>query len=527
MTLIQRLRAGPHYKWFVLVTVGLGILTSTVDGSIVNIALPELAEIFGVDASIILWVSVAYLLASIGLMLTLGSLGDAIGRKQVFLTGFLVFGLGLVITPLSSTLPMLLFGRVIQGIGQAMILANGNALVVGAFPDSERGRALGMENAFVGVGLASGPPLGGFLLDLWGWQSLFYTRAPFMAAFFVMGLIFLRSDRQEGKNVRFDILGAVALFGFISAFLLALNRGPTLGWTEPVIIGLGASAILLLLGFLFVESRKQMPILEIHMRGARILREHLPVLDLSLFRIRMFSFANAANALQFLSQGAIIILLPFFLLDGRGMSATEAGLVLITLPVVRLVIAPAAGWAADKAPSRIVSTVGLLVMTGAYIGLRGIGVDTPVAILVTLLLLEGTGSSIFGPGNNSAIMGSVPPSHLGTASGMIGTVRQISQATGIAIAGTLYAVIQSDTQSQLLAAGTATEEALRQSSAMGFQEVLTIMLVTLVAAIIVSALRGKDPASRDAGPPASRDAPPQREAAAPDETQGTPSRQAP
>lgn len=493
MAFAERLRSGGSYKWLVLVTVGLGILTSTVDGSITNIALPELEQVFGVDASVILWVSVAYLLASIGLMLTLGSLGDAIGRKQVFLTGFLVFGIGLVITPLSTTLPMLLFGRVVQGIGQAMILANGNALVVDAFPDTERGRAIGMENAFVGVGLASGAPLGGFLLDLWGWQSLFYTRAPFMAAFFVMGLIFLRSDRQEGRHVRVDFLGAVALFGFISAFLLGLNRGPNLGWTEPLIIGLGGVAILSFLLFLFVESRQRMPVVEIHMRGIRILRDHLPVLELSLFRNRMFSIANSANALQFLSQGAIIILLPFFLITGRGFTATEAGLILVTLPIVRLVVAPVAGWAADKMSSRTVSTFGLLVMTGAYFGLRSVGVDTPVAVLITLLMAEGAGSSIFGPGNNSAIMGSVPPSHLGTASAMLGTVRQISQATGIAVAGTLYAVIQNDEHSRLLAAGLSAEEATSQSVTTGFQDVLTIMLITLVAAIIVSVLRGKDP----------------------------------
>ncbi len=497
MAFAERLRSGSSYKWLVLVTVGLGILTSTVDGSITNIALPELGKVFGVDPSVILWVSAAYLLASIGLMLTLGSLGDAIGRKQVFLTGFLVFGIGLVITPLSTTLPMLLFGRVVQGIGQAMILANGNALVVDAFPDTERGRAIGMENAFVGMGLASGAPLGGFLLDLWGWQSLFWTRAPFMAAFFVMGLLFLRNDRQRGNHVRFDILGAVSLFGFISAFLLALNRGPKLGWTEPVIIGLGALALVMFIGFLFVESRQRMPIMEIHMRGVRFLREHLPVLELSLFRNRMFSFANTTNALQFLSQGAIVILLPFFLINGRGFTTTEAGLILVTLPVVRLVVAPAAGWAADKVPSRIISTFGLLVMTGAYFGLRSVGIDTPVAILVTLLLLEGTGSSIFGPGNNSAIMGSVPPSHLGTASAMLGTVRQISMTTGIAVAGTLYAVIQSNEESRLLEAGFAAEEAMSRSVTTGFQDVLTIMVITLVAAIFVSIMRGKDPPHRD------------------------------
>ena len=143
--------------------------------------------------------------------------------------------------------------------------------------------------------------------------------------------------------------------------------------------------------------------------------------------------------------------------------------------------------------SRTVSTFGLLIMTGAYFGLQGIGVDTPVAILITLLLAEGAGSSIFGPGNNSAIMGSVPPSHLGTASAMLGTVRQISTATGIAVAGTLYAVIKSNEESRLLGLGVEAGDALSLSVEKGFQDVLTIMLVTLVAAIIVSVLRGRDP----------------------------------
>ena len=489
----ERLRTSRQYKWLVLLTVGVSILTSSFDVAITNIALPELGREFNVEPDVILWVSVIYLLASLGLSLTFGSLGDAIGRKQVFLTGFLVFGLGLVIATLSTTLPMLLFARVVQGIGLALFISNSDAIVVAAFPEAERGRAIGLENVFVGIGLSTGPVLGGLLLDALGWQALFYTRIPFILFFFVMGLIVLRSDREEGRHIRFDFFGAVLLFAFMTTFLLALNRGPILGWSEPLIIGFATVASVSFAVFMYVQSRPDMMVLQIQRNGVRFLRERLPILELNLFLIRQFSASNATNTLQFITQGAIIILLPFFLLDGRGLTATQAGLILVTLPIVRLFVAPSAGWVADKVSTRVIATFGLMVMTAAYYGLSYIGVDTHVAILVTVLLSLGTGISIFEPGNNTALVSAVPPNRLGTASAMIATVRQVSQATGIAVAGTFFAVIQSSEESRLLAAGADEATAMAQSVTTGYQDVIAVLTVLLVAAIFVSALRGKDP----------------------------------
>ncbi len=476
-----------------LITVGVSILTSSFDVAITNIALPELGREFNVEPDVILWVSVIYLLASLGLSLTFGSLGDAIGRKQVFLAGFLVFGLGLVIATLSTTLPMLLFARVIQGIGLALFISNSDAIVVAAFPEAERARAIGLENVFVGIGLSTGPLVGGLLLDALGWQALFYTRIPFILFFFVMGLVIMRNDREEGRHVRFDFFGAVLLFAFMTTFLLALNRGPILGWSEPLIIGFATVASVSFAVFMYIQSRPDMMVLQIRRNGIRFLRERLPILELSLFLSRQFSASNATNTLQFITQGAIIILLPFFLLDGRGLTATEAGLILVTLPVVRLFVAPSAGWVADKVPTRVIATFGLALMTVAYYALSYIGVDTHVAILVTVLLALGTGISIFEPGNNTALVSSVPPHRLGTASAMIATVRQVSQATGIAIAGTLFAVIQRDEEARLLGSGVDAGTAMAQSVTTGYQDVITYLTVLLVAAVVVSALRGRDP----------------------------------
>ncbi len=468
-----------YYKWVVASVVGFGVLTSTLDGSITNMALPFLAEEFNTDASVIVWISISFLLASIGVILTLGSLGDSIGRKRVFLTGFIVFGIGLILAPLSRTLPFLFFGRTVQGVGQAMIVSNGNALLVQSFPDNQRGTALGIENAVVGVGLASGPSIAGLILENWDWQALFYFRVPFIIIFFILGVIYLNKDGQNNSQFKFDIYGSITLFITMTCFLLAITFGRSYGWISAwTIIPFCIVPVSFAL-FIFAESKAK-----------------FPVLELKLFKSRLFSFANAANSLQFLSQGAIIILLPFFLLDARNLRPKTAGLILGTLPVVRLIVGPLAGWSADKVQSIKITTFGLIIMGFAYYFLGNIGLETHLGLLVLVLLVEGTGTSIFGPANNSAIMGSVPQRYLGTASGMIATVRQGSMATGIAISGTFYSIFLAEKSTELASRGLTPELVSRMSSSHGFQQVLNIMIVTLVIATLVSLLRGKDTVHR-------------------------------
>lgn len=472
---LTRWRNGQSYPWLVLATVGLGTLTSTVDGSIVNIALPTLGKTFHKDVADIAWVTVAYLLISVSLMLTMGKVGDAMGRKRVFLVGFLIFTVGLSFSAVSQSFVQLLGGRVVQAVGAAMITANGTALVVDAFSGHQRGRALGILGSIVGVGLMSGPPLGGFLLDLWGWRSIFFLRIPFGFLFILLTAMLLRPDSRKTEGLRFDYTGAVSLSVALSALILTVNRGPKLGWTEPLILAIGATAVLALGVFIHAE-----------------LRARLPVLDLSLFRSRLFTMANLTNLLQFLSQGSLIILLPFFLLQGMGLEAGEAGLILAIMPAIRLFISPPAGWLADHMSSRTLCTLGLVIMMVGFLGLRLMDVTTPLILIVGMLLIEGIGTSIFGPANNSAVMGSVPPTHLGTGSAMIGTVREVGFAIGIALFGAVFSVRRGFHEAQLAGAGLAPEEAARQGLVLGVQETVTLTLVFIAAAVVASAFRGRD-----------------------------------
>ena len=232
-------------------------------------ALPFLTEEFETDPSVIVWISIIFLLTSIGIILTLGSLGDSVGRKRVFLGGFIVFGIGLILAPLSRSLPFLFFGRAVQGIGQAMIVSNGNALLVQSFPDNQRGTALGIENAVVGVGLASGPSLAGLILENWDWQSLFYFRVPFMIIFFVIGFLYLEKDRQNTSQFQFDIYGSISLFITMTCFLLGITFGRNHGWISSWTI-IPFSIVPISFGlFILAESKAKFPVLELKLFRSR------------------------------------------------------------------------------------------------------------------------------------------------------------------------------------------------------------------------------------------------------------------
>jgi len=201
------------YKWLVLLSLSIGTFMSTLDASIVNISLPRLTEVFNTEPSIVLWVTVAYLLVSVGLMLSIGKLGDLFGRKRVYVSGLAIFTIGLVLCSLSQSVVQLILARVVQAIGSAMVIAVGNAIITAVFPAQERGKALGLMGAIVSTGLLSGPVVGGFLLDVLDWRAIFYVRIPVGIIGLVMGWMFLREQEKSSSGTRFDWGGAVTLFG--------------------------------------------------------------------------------------------------------------------------------------------------------------------------------------------------------------------------------------------------------------------------------------------------------------------------
>ncbi len=449
-------------KWATLAVVSIGTLMSTLDGGMVGVSFPALSEAFDTGSSTILWVSVAFWGTSFGLLPTLGWLGDVHGRKRVYTLGSLVFAFGIVAAAAAPNVWVLIAVRIVQAVGSAMVLSNLNAVIAAAFPAGERGRAMGVSGAVVGVGLSAGPLIGGFLVDVLGWQSLFYTRAPlgFLGAFLAWRV--LPGDRATGGRVHVDLLGSATLFVTLAAFLLIINQGGRLGFGSPVVLGLGVAAAALLPVLVWTEWR-----------SAR------PILQASLFRSRDYTFALLVQISHYLGHGGIILVAPYFFVDSLGFSATKMGVFIAAFYAARAVVAFPAGWLSDTFGPRgfLVFGNGLFALALLWVALEWTG-SNEVAILAAMLL-AGVGSAFFEPVVTSVIMGAVPTDRLGTASALVAMGRHVAFSSGVALAGAVFAVRE---RAHLREFGEA--EAIGR----GFSDTMLTCVVLAVAATLFSTM---------------------------------------
>lgn len=415
-----------EYKWRALLAVCFGTYMATMDFSIVNVALPTLSREFNQPADRVVWATLASSLMITGFTLTAGRTGDLYGRKRIYLAGWMVFTVGMALAGLAQGIGQLVALRLLQSVGVALAIANGNAIVTSAFSDSERGRALGMTGAVVGAGLMSGPILGGLILSAFGWQAIFYLRVPIGLAALALAYFLIRDDRPQraAGAGRLDIPGATAIFVTLSAALLAINRGREWGWTSPSILGLGALAGAGLAAFIRFESKSASP-----------------VLALGLFRMRSFSVGVLSLALNFAGQSAVTFLMPFYLVEVRDMSTARAGLVIATVPLMMLLLSPPSGYLSDRFGARHQPTIGIALVSAGLLSLATLQADTPLALVVARLALVGIGTSVFMSPNSSQIMGSVPRAMLGTASASVATSRNVGNATGLAIGSAVLTAV--------------------------------------------------------------------------------------
>jgi EmrB/QacA subfamily drug resistance transporter len=409
-------------KWLILTVVSLGSLMATLDGSIVNIALPSIQSDFGVDLSTIEWVVVAYLLVIGSLLLPFGRLGEVLTFKRVYIAGFAVFTLASVCCGASPNELALIGFRVVQAVGAGMMMAMGPAIVARTFPARERGRALGLNGVSVSLGLSLGPSLGGILTQGGTWRAIFFINVPIgILAILWAYRVLPAESRREGQS--FDLRGAALSGVGLFALLLALSEGEDWGWTSPAIAGLFAAFLVLGGAFLVAERRSVQP-----------------MLDLAMFRIRAFSAGLASVVIAFVGLFTATFLLPFLLQQGRGFSPLQAGLLLTPVPVTMAVVAPFSGAASDRVGSRLPASAGMAVMILALLSLTQLPPDFSLPDLIWRLVLLGIGQGLFMSPNSSAVLGSVPRARVGTASGTLAQMRVNGQALGIALSAAVVAV---------------------------------------------------------------------------------------
>lgn len=407
-------------KWLVLAAVGMGIFLVTIDGTIVNVALPTLVRELNTDFATVQWVVLSYLLTLSTLLLSMGRLGDMVGKKPVYLSGFVLFTLSSLLCGLAPTVFWLIGFRVLQAIGAAMTQALGTAIVTEAFPDSERGKALGAAGTLVSIGVVLGPTLGGLLIDALSWRWIFLVNLPVGAVGLLMVTRYVPNWQPTGRQ-RFDYGGAAVLFAGLLTLLLGLTLGQQWGFGDRRVWLLLLGALLLIGLFIAIEARLDQP-----------------MIDLRLFRNRLFSINLITGFAAFIAVAGVFILLPFYLEGVLGYGPRQVGLLVAAVPLLLGITAPIAGSLSDRYGTRPIASIGLAVLVGGYWAMSRFTAVTTLPYYLTAVLPFGAGMGIFQSPNNSAVMGSVPRDKLGIASGLLAITRTLGQTTGIAVLGALW-----------------------------------------------------------------------------------------
>ncbi len=409
-------------KWTVLAIVSIGVFMATLDSSIVNISLPKISASFRVPLNgTVEWVIIGYLVVIAGTLLSLGRLSDIFGRKAMWVTGLGIFTAGSALCGAAPSLEFLVFARALQGIGGAMIMANSPAFTTSAFPAKERGRALGIVAAVVAIGTSAGPTLGGIITDHFSWRWIFYINVPIGIIGITATLLLLSETERPAERQRFDPIGAILLCACLTCLMLGMSFGQELGWGSPGTIGLFCAALLLFPIFTLYEKRSEQPIL-----------------DLSLFRNRLFSAALITSFLSFMALFAVMFLMPYYLEELMGIPPQRAGLMMTAVPLTISIFAPFSGWLSDRYGSRILSSLGLAMSSAALWNIAHLTQYSSHFDIIWPLVLAGLGQALFQSPNNNAIMGSVPLNRLGIASGVLATVRTLGQGFSVAMAGAIF-----------------------------------------------------------------------------------------
>lgn len=448
--------------------VSVGTFMGTMDVSSLIVALPTFGKLFSAPPELVIWLILAYSLTFTGFMLTAGRIADVVGRKRVYTAGFVVFTLGLALSSMAEGLWSLVACRVFQAIGGAMLVSNSNAIIASAFPDQERGKALGLLESVVGAGLMTGPVIGGFLLDLVDWRAIFYARVPIGVLGFVLAWTVLQEPARRGPAPRFDFGGALTLFGGLVCLMLAINQGHRIGWGSPVILTLFGGAALFLVLFFVIEARVPEP-----------------VIDLGLFRNRTYAAYNSVLVTYFTPSSCIPFLLPFYAVQGLGYTSSGAGLFLTVIPILMFALSPFTGTLSDRVGSWSMTSSGLALQVAGFFLIGRLGGDASALQIVVALGISGLGAGLFLTPTYSAVMGATPPERLGTSSALIATLRSIGMSVGQASAATIFAV-RSEFHETVLAGGRDRAERLRQGLILGFQDTVFALAMIAVAGLVIA-----------------------------------------
>ena len=403
-------------RWIILFTVISATFMATLDGSIVNVALPNMSDKLGVSMAGIEWVVTSFFITIAATILIFGRLGDIKGKMKVFKFGVVVFTLGSFLCGLTHSLPLLVAARVVQAVGAAATMATNQGIITHVFPSHERGRALGMVGTFVALGSMAGPPIGGLIVPAVSWEYIFLINVPIGIIVFTMAMKVLPKSHSVAEE-KIDGKGSVLFTVFIVLLFGALLQGQSMGYNNPPMMGAFIISFISFVIFIIVENKIQVPLLE-----------------LGIFKNSLFSISIICAFISFTAIGASNIILPFYFQDVLKLSPAATGLFMMVSPVVLSIVAPISGYMSDKVGSEILTLIGLSFTSVGLFLISSLNEKSSLIILVVYIVVMTLGNGMFQSPNNSLVMSTVPKNKLGIAGSVNALIRNLGIVLGTSAA---------------------------------------------------------------------------------------------
>jgi MFS transporter, DHA2 family, multidrug resistance protein len=411
-------------RWVTLGVLCLSLLIIVMDNTILNVAIPSLIRDLDASNSEIQWIVDSYVIVFAGLLLTTGSLSDRFGRKGALQLGIVLFALGSVAAAMSETATQLILTRAFMGIGGALIMPATLSILTNVFRDpTERGRAIAIWAGFSGLAVAIGPITGGFLLEHFSWQSVFWINIPIGLVALVLGIRYVPTSRDEQAR-RLDPIGAALSVVGLASLLFGIIEGPAKGWSHGLVVGGFVVAAIAIVGFVAWE-----------------LHTDHPMLDMTVFANPRFSAASLTITLVFFALFGSLFLMTQYWQLVHGYSPLEAGVRLLPHAATMMIVAPLSARAVERAGTKRVVVGGLGLITTGLLLLSTIEPDTPYVVVISFFVVMASGMGMTMAPATESVMGALPRAQAGVGSAINDTTRQVGGALGVAIIGSIVSSV--------------------------------------------------------------------------------------
>lgn len=403
-------------RTLILINIVLVTFMSTLQGSIIDVALPTMARSLNVTTEAISWVVTTFLIVVTSTILVFGKLGDTKGKIRMFRTGLSLFTFGCLLCGISTSYTALIFSRIVQAIGAAGTMANSQGIIAQTYPKNERGRALGISGSFVALGSLVGPPLGGAIISFLSWNYIFLVNVPIGIIVYLMGTRILPHD-EDKTDEKLDLKGAILLVSSIGMFFLAITVGKNIGFTNPAVLAGFAAAAVTAVIFVRIE-----------------LKHEKPMLQFGIFANKLFSLSIFCSFTSFVSISSLMIIQPFYLQYALKYTPAQTGLIMMVNPVVMFIIAPLSGRLSDRIGSEFLTFLGLSITSAGLMLMSSLTQYTSLLTLVTVIMVMSGGNAMFQSPNTSLIMSAVTHDKLGIAGSINAFVRNLGMVFGTTMA---------------------------------------------------------------------------------------------